>query len=69
MKNKMAEVERDKKSTEVALDSPKRQVEGKWVLLCQAEDQLAASKGQIIALKKKMEEVEKARDQAEKARD
>jgi len=35
------------------------------VLLCQAEDQLAASKGQIIILKNKLEEAEKVKDQAE----
>ena len=34
------------------------------MLFCQAEDQLAASKGQITALKKKMEEIEKETDQA-----
>ena len=65
LKNKLTEVERDKKSAETALDNVKRQVEGQRVLLRQAEDQLAASKGQIIALKKKLEEAKKARDQAE----
>ena len=39
------------------------------MLLCQTENQLAASKGQIVTLKKKMEEAEKAREQAKKARD
>ena len=34
------------------------------MLLCQAEDQLAASKKQIATLKKKLEEAEKARDKA-----
>ena len=34
------------------------------MLICQAEDQLAASKKQIAALKKKLEEAEKARDKA-----
>ena len=34
------------------------------MLLCQAEDQLAAFKVQIIALKKKLEKAKKARDQA-----
>ena len=62
MKNKMAEVERDKKNVEVALDNAERQAEGQQVLLCQAEDQLATSKGQIITLKKKLEEAEKARE-------
>ena len=38
MKNKMAEVERDKKSVEAALDNAERQAEGQQVLLCQAED-------------------------------
>ena len=62
MKNKMAEVKRDKKSVETALDNAERQAEGQRVLLCQAEDQLATSKGQIITLKKKLEEAEKARE-------
>ena len=62
MKNKMAEVKRDKKSVETALDNAGRQAEGQRVLLCQAEDQLATSKGQIITLKKKLEEAEKARE-------
>ena len=35
------------------------------MLLRQAEDQLAAFKGQIVTLKKKLEEAKKARDQAE----
>lgn len=34
------------------------------MLICQAEDQLAASKKQIAALKNKLEEAEKARDKA-----
>ena len=34
----MAEVERDKKNVEVALDNAERQAEGQQVLLCQAED-------------------------------
>ena len=62
MKNKMAEVERDKKSVEAALDNAERQAEGQQVLLYQAEDQLATSKGQIITLKKKLEEAKKARE-------
>ena len=62
MKNKMAEVERDKKSVEAALDNAERQAKGQQVLLFQAEDQLATSKGQIITLKKKLEEAEKARE-------
>ena len=62
MKNKMAEVERDKKNVEVALDNAERQAEGQQVLLYQAEDQLATSKGQIITLKKKLEKAEKARE-------
>ena len=62
MKNKMAEVERDKKSVEAALDNAERQAEGQQVLLYQAEDQLATSKGQIITLKKKLEEAEKPRE-------
>ena len=38
MKNKMAEVERDKKSAKAALDSAERQAEGQRVLLCNAKD-------------------------------
>ena len=64
LKNKLTEVERDKKSAKAALDSTERQAESQQVLLRQAEDQLAASKEQITALKKKLEEAEKARDQA-----
>ena len=63
MKNKLSKVERDKKSAKAALDNAKRQAEGQRVLLRQAENQLATSKGQITALKKKLEEVEKERDQ------
>ena len=69
VKNKMAEVERDKKSAEAALDGAERQAEGQRVLLCNAKDQLAASKGQIIVLKKKLKEAEKAKEQAKKAKD
>ena len=64
LKNKLTEVERDKKSAEAALDNTERQAKSQQVLLRQAEDQLAASKKQITALKKKLEEAEKARDQA-----
>ena len=63
MKNKLFKVERDKKSAEAALDKAERQVESQRVLLRNAEDQLAASKGQIAALKKKLEKAKKARDQ------
>ena len=45
MKNKMTEVERDKKRAEATLDSVERQAESQWVLLRQAKDQLATSKG------------------------
>ena len=38
MKNKLSEVERDKKSVEAALGSVERQAKGQQVLLCQAED-------------------------------
>ena len=64
MKNKLFEVERDKKSAKAALDNVKRLAEGQRVLLRNAEDQLATVKGQIAILKKKLEEVEKARYQA-----
>ena len=62
LKNKLTEAEKDKKSVEAALDSIERQAEGQQVLLCQAEDQLAASKEQITAQKKRLEEAEKAKD-------
>ena len=39
------------------------------MLLCNAEDQLAASKEQIIVLKKKLEEVQKVKDQTKKAKE
>ena len=65
MNNNLSEVEKDKRSAEDALDIIERQVEGQQVLLHQAEDQLATSKGQITALKKKLEEAKKVRDQAE----
>ena len=47
------------------MDSANRQIEGQIVLLCQAKDQLFASKEKIDALKKKLEEAEKARDKVE----
>ena len=62
---KLAEADHAKKSAEFALNVVERQAEGQRVLLCQAEEQLAAYKEQIAALKKKLEETEKARDQAE----
>ena len=65
LKNKLTKVEQDKKSSEAALDSAKRQAKGQRVLLHQAEDQLATSKGQIIVLKNKLEGAEKVREQAE----
>ena len=63
------EREREKKSAATAFDSAEKQIEGQRVLLCNVEDQLAASKTQIVALKKKLEEAEKARELAEKALD
>ena len=65
LKSKLTEVERDKWSAEAVLDSAKRQIEGQRVLLCQAKDQLVASKEKISTLKKKLEEAEKARDKVE----
>ena len=62
---KLAEVDHAKKSAESALNVVERQAEGQRVLLCQAEEQLAASKEQIATLKKKLEETQKAQDQAE----
>ena len=47
------------------MDSAERQIEGQRVLLCQAKDQLAASKEKISTLKKKLEEAEKAKDKVE----
>ena len=69
LKRKLLEEERERKSVVVALDNTERQAEFQRVLLCNAKDQLAASKEHIIVLKKKLEEVEKAKDQAEKARE
>ena len=69
LKAKLTEEERERKSTVAALDSTERQAEGQRVLLCNVEDQLAASKEQIITLKKKLEEVQKAKDQAKKAKE
>ena len=69
LKAKLAEEERERKSAAAALDNIERQAEGQRVLLCNAEDQLAASKEQIITLKKKLEEVQKAKDQAKKAKE
>ena len=69
LKNKLLDEERERKSAAIALDGAKRQAEGQRVLLCNAENQLTASKEQIIALKKKLEEVKKAKTQAEKARE
>ena len=68
LKAKLIKAERERKSVAAALDNVERQVEGQWVFLCNAKDQLASSKEQIVALEKILEEVEKAKDQAEKAR-
>ena len=68
LKAKLIKAERERKSVAAALDNVERQVEGQWVFLCNAKDQLASSKKQIVALENILEEVEKARDQAEKAK-
>ena len=39
------------------------------MLLCNVDDQLAASREQIFALKKKLDEVQKAKDHTEKAKE
>ena len=39
------------------------------MLLCNVDDQLAASREQILALKKKLDEVQKAKDHTEKAKE
>ena len=44
LKSKLIEEERERKSVTVALDSAERHAEGQRVLLCNAEDQLTASK-------------------------
>ena len=69
LKAKLIEAEKEKKSATTALDNVEKQAEGQWVLLHNAEDQLAASKEQIITLKKRLKKVEKAKDQADKARE
>ena len=65
LKNKLTEVEMDKKSAEAALERVERQDEDQRRQLCQTKDQLATFKEQITTLKKKLEEAEKARNQAE----
>ena len=44
LKSRLLREERERKSAAAALDSAKRQVEGQRVLICNAEDQLEASK-------------------------
>ena len=61
---KLTEVEREKKSTETALEGAERQAETQRKQLRQAEDELAMAREQIKVLKKKLDDAEKARDQA-----
>ena len=61
---KHTEANREKKSTEVALEGAERQAETQCKQLRQAEDELAAAKKQTKVLKKKLEDAKKASDQA-----
>ena len=61
---KLTEVEREKKSTETALEGAERQAETQRKQLGQAKDELAVAREQIKVLKKKLDNAEKARDQA-----
>ena len=65
LNTKLAEAERDKKSTEAALDGVERQAEAQCKQFRQAEDELSTAKSQIKVLTKKLEEAEKAKEQAE----
>ena len=61
---KLTEANREKKSTEVALEGAERQAETQCKQLRQVEDELAAAKKQTKVLKKKLEDAKKASDQA-----
>lgn len=58
-------MERDKKSTKIALAGAERQAEDQCQQLHRFEDQLAITKEQIEALKKKLKKAEEAAAQAE----
>ena len=67
LNTKLAEAERDKKSTEAALDGVERQAEAQCKQFRQAEDELSTAKSQIKVLTKKLEEAEKAKEQTDQA--
>ena len=51
LKVKLTKEEGERKNTAATLDSVERQAEGQKVLVCNVEDQLAASNEKILALK------------------
>ena len=68
LKKKLATEEQARKSADSTLEGAERQAESQRKLVCEANDQLAASKEQVAALRKQLEEAQRLRDQAEKAR-
>ena len=68
LKKKLADEEHVRKSADAALEGAQRQAENQRKLLCEANDQLAASKEQLATLRKQLEESQRLKDQAERAK-
>ena len=68
LKKKLATEEQARKSADSTLEGAERQAESQRKLVCEANDQLAASKEEVATLRKQLKETQRLRDQAEKAR-
>ena len=68
LKKKLADKEHARRSADSTLEGVQRQAEDQRKRLCEATNQLTASREQMAALKKQLEETQKLKDQAEKAK-
>ena len=68
LKKKLADKEHARRSADSTLEGVQRQAEDQRKRLCEATNQLTASREQMAALKKQLEEAQKLKYQAEKAK-
>ena len=62
LKKKLANEEHAWKSADSALEGAQKQVRNQRKLMCEANDQLAASKEQLATLRKQLEEAQRLKD-------
>ena len=69
MKKKLTAEEQACRSVDSALEGAQRQAKDQRKCLCEANEELNATKEQLAALKKLLEETQRLKDQAEKSKE